>query len=68
MSKPPIDFDWLRRLHIEKGLQVVIMGEPSGVLAIDSHPGAFATELIRLAEIGQKLEIQTAEVVKRLDS
>lgn len=68
MSYPRIDFVWLKTQHLVKGLRVVTNETPAGQLAIDDDPAAFVSELIRLAEIGQKLEIATGERVKRLDS
>ncbi|MDO9607265.1 MAG: hypothetical protein Q7J26_01970 [Brevundimonas sp.] len=68
MSRPRIDFVWLRKQHLFTGLRLVTNETPAGQLAINDDPAAFVSELIRLAEIGQKLEIATGERVKRLGS
>lgn len=67
MSRPRIDFAWLRATHAAKRLQLVTGVGLTGTVQIDGDAQAFVAELIRLAEIGQKLEIQTGERVKRLD-
>ena len=64
---PIVDFTWLKDLQARKGLQLTTCETPAGKVHVDGHPAAFVAELIRLAEIGQKLEIATAETVKRLD-
>ena len=64
---PIVDFSWLKELQVRKGLQLVTCETPAGKVHVDGQPAAFVAELIRLAEIGQKLEIATAETVRRLD-
>ncbi|WP_438852461.1 hypothetical protein [Brevundimonas nasdae] len=68
MSRPKIDFEWLKATHARKQLQLTTGVGLSGTVHLDNDPQAFVTELIRLAEIGQKLEIQIGERVKRLDA
>ena len=60
---PIIDFAWLKALQARKGLQLTTLETPAGAVHVDGKPQAFAAELIRLAEIGQKLEIATAAAV-----
>jgi hypothetical protein len=63
MTRPMIDFVWLKNLQTHKGLQLTTCETPAGTVHVDGQPAAFVTELIRLAEIGQKLEIATAGAV-----
>ncbi|PZU74104.1 MAG: hypothetical protein DI531_08000 [Brevundimonas sp.] len=68
MLSPPIDFDWLKALHREKRLQLTFGVGMQGFVAVNNDPQALVTEILRLAEIGQKLEIETAATVRRLDA
>lgn len=62
---PIIDFAWLKALQARKGLQLVTAETPPGIVHVDGKPEAFTAELIRLAEIGHKLETATAISVRR---
>lgn len=62
---PIVDFNWLKDLQARKGLQLTTCETPAGAVHVDGQPTVFVAELIRLAEIGQKLEIATAESVRR---
>lgn len=56
---PIIDFAWLKEQRARKGLRLVTEEEPAGILVVDNKPGAFVAELMRLAEIGQRIEAAT---------
>lgn len=60
MLSPPIDFEWLKDLHRAKRMQLSFSVGMSGLVHLNDDPQALVSELLRLAEIGQKLEIQTA--------
>lgn len=60
---PIVDFSWLKKLQARKGLQLITCETPAGKVHVDGQPAAFVAELIRLAEIGQKLETATAGAV-----
>ena len=62
-GEPIVDFTWLKALQARKGLQLTTCETPAGKVHVDGQPAAFVAELIRLAEIGQKLEIATAGAV-----
>ena len=68
MLSPPIDFDWLKELHSRKPLQLSFTVGMAGQVHLNGSPQALVTELLRLAEIGQKLEIATAEQVRSMAS
>ncbi|GLK49656.1 hypothetical protein GCM10017620_26290 [Brevundimonas intermedia] len=60
MARPMIDFAWLKNLQARKGRQLTTCETPAGTVHVDGQPDAFVAALIRLAEIGQKLEVATA--------
>ena len=64
MLSPPIDFVWLKQLHLSKRMQLTFSVGMSGRVHLNDSPEALVTELLRLAEIGQKLELATAEQMK----
>lgn len=64
---PIVDFTWLKELQARKGLQLTTCETPAGKVPVDGQPAAFVAELIRLAEIGQKLEIATARNLARAE-
>jgi len=64
MLSPPIDFAWLKQLHHSKRMQLTFSAGMAGRVHLNDSPEALVTELLRLAEIGQKLEIATAAQVK----
>lgn len=60
---PIVSFTWLRDLQARKGLQLTTCETPAGAVHVDGQPAAFVAELIRLAEIGQKIEVGVASAV-----
>lgn len=63
-----VDFVWLKNLQARTGLQLATCDQPMGLVHVDGQPAAFVAELIRLAEIGQKLEIATAVAIAASDA
>ena len=55
-----IDFEWLRQIHDAKRLRLATTVGLDGSVHIGGCPQLLVSELIRLAEIGQKLEQRTA--------
>jgi hypothetical protein len=64
MLSPPIDFAWLKQLHQSKRMQLTFSAGMAGRVHLNDSPEALVSELLRLAEIGQKLEIAAAAQVK----
>lgn len=60
MAVSPIDLTWLKAVHAEQPMQ---LGSPDGRVRalLDGNAPAFVSELIRLAEIGQKVERQAGD-------
>lgn len=61
-----LDLTTLKDLHARKRLQLQTSVGLSGTVHLNNDPAALVTELIRLAEIGQKIEQQTAVKVLHL--
>lgn len=64
MPGPEIDFAWLRSLHEHKRLRLTTGMGMAGTVHMGGSPEAMVSHLIRLAEVGQKLEIATAAAVR----
>ena len=76
-STIPLKLDFLMALHSDKGLHLVTADRSgfvylaeenaadAGSGATDQAARAYVTELIRLARIGQRVEIAAAETVRR---
>lgn len=64
--RPTLDFGTLKDLHARKRLQLQTSVGLTGTAHLDNDPVALVTELIRLAEIGQKVEQQAAVKVLHL--
>ncbi|WP_312687265.1 hypothetical protein [Brevundimonas nasdae] len=64
MSGPVIDFDWLRSLHQHKRLHLTTSQGMAGTVHMGGSAEAMVSHLIRLAEVGQKLEMATAAAVR----
>nr|WP_316628243.1 hypothetical protein [uncultured Brevundimonas sp.] len=65
MLSPPVDFAWLKQLHHNKRMRLTFGAGMAGCVHLNDSPEALVSELIRLAEIGQKIEIATGEKVRR---
>ena len=73
----PLDLDWLATFNLEKGLHLVTADRAGFVYLAELNAAnetngpsadaarAYVTELVRLAQIGQRVERAAADTVRR---